>query len=99
MTESEEILKEAREKLAELLEKDDPILARWARTLHSADDLQQFSMMLRYLESQCSCCHTTSCCLAAYKYAVEAYAKLIDAILAEAGFDTRSREGHLPIPP
>jgi hypothetical protein len=94
MTESEEILKQAREKLAELLEKDDPLLARQAKLLHSADDLQQFSMMLRYLES-----YHYPCCHAAYKYAVEAYAKLIEAILAEAGFDTRSREGRLPIPP
>jgi len=94
MTEVEEILKQAREKLAELLQSDDPILARQAKLLHSADDLQQFSMMLRYLES-----YHYPCCHAAYKYAVEAYAKLIEAILAEAGFDMRSREGRLPIPP
>jgi len=99
MTESEEILQQTREKLAELLKDDDPDLARQARLLHSADDLYGFIRLLRYLESHCSCCHTTSCCHAAYEYALVAYVKLIDAILAEAGYDTRSREGHLPIPP
>jgi hypothetical protein len=94
MTESEEILKQAREKLAELLEKDDPILARQARTLHSADDLYGFIRLLRYAES-----YRYPCCHAAYEYALGAYVRLIDAILAEAGFDARSREGRLPIPP
>jgi len=94
VTESEEILKQAREKLAELLEKDDPILARQAKLLHGADDLYGFMRLLRYAES-----YRYPCCHAAYQYAVEAYAKLIEAILAEAGFDARSREGRLPIPP
>ena len=94
MTESEEILKQAREKLAELLEKDDPLLARQAELLHSADDVYGFIRLLRYAES-----YRYPCCHAAYEYALGAYVKLIDAILAEAGFDTRSREGRLPIPP
>lgn len=94
MTESEEILKQAREKLAELLEKDDPILARQAKLLHSADDLYGFIRLLRYAES-----YRYPCCHAAYEYALGAYVKLIEAILAEVGFDTRSREGRLPIPP